>query len=323
MVKAAITEALKTRLKTPLDVSLRTGEGASDALACISRFCVLDPAVGSGAFLLGALEELAKHRVTLSTWLGTPETLAQAKRFVVSRNLYGVDISATAVGLAELRLWLDLASTMPDGPGDHIVPLPNLGHHLRHGDALISPWQAAWSRGIAVEPSLARQLREAGAALASASGAAKYLLERRVRDIEAAIAGDLSLRAREAIATRIATLQSPGHDLLGQTHALSATERRELAEAQETLAALARNEGAANAAGHGSAFDVRLHFADVMDAGGFDAVVGNPPWVRLADLPAERRALLRAHYRWVAEAGAGRAFGAARGGQYTADVRVN
>jgi hypothetical protein len=310
MVESAISQALDRRLRVPLKASLASGENAAEALKLVSEIRVLDPAAGSGAFLLGALETLAKYRVTLSAGAGKAETLAHAKRFVVSHNLYGVDISATAIGLAELRLWLALAASMPDGPGTHIEPLPNLGHHLRHGDALISPWQAAWSRGVAVAPELALKLREVGWALASASGSTKYRLEQQMRATEAAIADDLSRRAISAIERRRAELKSPGHDLLGQVRPLSAAERRELAGAELALSELRTQHTHQTNAGHGSAFDIRLHFADAMEAGGFDVVLGNPPWVRLADLPAERRALLRAHYRWVAEAGGGRAFGA-------------
>ena len=61
---------------------------------------LLDPAAGSGAFLLGALELLA------ALTQGADESGSSARRRVLRENLHGVDLNPTAVRLAELRLWL-------------------------------------------------------------------------------------------------------------------------------------------------------------------------------------------------------------------------
>src|SRR4029077_5649402 len=69
----------------------------------LRRVAVLDPAVGSGAFLLGALEELTRLRC------GAGEGPTSAvRRDVLAGSLFGVDLKLTAVRLAELRLWLAL-----------------------------------------------------------------------------------------------------------------------------------------------------------------------------------------------------------------------
>ena len=77
----------------------------TEVVAALDDLRILDPAVGTGAFLLGALQRLVDCRAHLQP--GLPR--AELARRIVGRNLYGVDISATAVTLCELRLWLAVA----------------------------------------------------------------------------------------------------------------------------------------------------------------------------------------------------------------------
>src|SRR5438552_10676089 len=71
----------------------------------LRTLAILDPAAGSGAFLLGALDEL----IALRAAAGEPATAA-LRRDVVARSLYGVDLNPAAVRLPELRLWLALVA---------------------------------------------------------------------------------------------------------------------------------------------------------------------------------------------------------------------
>ena len=98
---------------------------------------VLDPAMGSGHFLLGACQYAAEQIATspftadaeADALSGDESTLAYWKRRVVERCLYGVDKNPLAVELAKLALWLE---TVAEGR-----PLSFLDHHLRHGDSLV------------------------------------------------------------------------------------------------------------------------------------------------------------------------------------------
>ena len=94
---------------------------------------ILDPAVGSGAFLLGALQRVA------SLTRGPHETIAIARRRVLARNLFGVDLDPTAVRLAELRLWLAVIADDEKTDPEAIPPLPNLDAVVRQGDSLWGP----------------------------------------------------------------------------------------------------------------------------------------------------------------------------------------
>lgn len=110
----------------------------SSLLTLFGRIKVVDPACGSGAYLLGMMRELfdliqilERRRVEAS-----PRELYDVKLDIIQNNLYGVDIDPFAVNIARLRLWLSLAV---DHKGGNPEPLPNLDYKIEAGDSLIAP----------------------------------------------------------------------------------------------------------------------------------------------------------------------------------------
>ncbi|MBV9709105.1 MAG: Eco57I restriction-modification methylase domain-containing protein [Chloroflexi bacterium] len=104
-------------------------KGKVDAVLAIK---VLDPAIGSGHFLVEATEYIARFLVELN--IQAPSVLKDAdlaywKRRVVQSCIYGVDVNPLAVELAKLSLWLSTVAK------DR--PLSFLDHHVRIGNALI------------------------------------------------------------------------------------------------------------------------------------------------------------------------------------------
>jgi hypothetical protein len=103
----------------------------------ILQLKVLDPAMGSGHFLLRACQYLAEEIATnphagdpLGDHLESDEsTLSFWKRRVVEHCLYGVDLNPLAVELAKVALWLETAAAN--------YPLTFLDHHLRWGNSLV------------------------------------------------------------------------------------------------------------------------------------------------------------------------------------------
>ena len=85
---------------------------------------MVDPACGSGAYLLGMMQELVELQTALFNVGVTPKGLYDLKMHVIQRNLYGVDIDDFAVNIAMLRLWLSLAIEYEGF--DVPPPLPNL-----------------------------------------------------------------------------------------------------------------------------------------------------------------------------------------------------
>jgi hypothetical protein len=110
----------------------------------IGTLRVLDPACGSGAFLVHMLEELASLRVRL----GDVRSLHAIRRDILSRSIFGVDINPMAVWLCELRLWLSMAIEDPEIDPLRVTPLPNLDRNIRVGDSLAGegmrplPWRS-------------------------------------------------------------------------------------------------------------------------------------------------------------------------------------
>ncbi len=98
---------------------------------------VCDPACGSGAYLLGMMQELLRLRDALFATRGLDAVTVYSRKLeIIQNNLYGVDLDLFAVNIAKLRLWLSLAI---DFDGAKPPPLPNLDFKIECGDSLTAP----------------------------------------------------------------------------------------------------------------------------------------------------------------------------------------
>lgn len=100
---------------------------------------LLDPACGSGSFLIGALDILADLYSSFYKFSPRSRSSYELKKEIIQRSLYGVDVMEWAVHVAELRLWLQLVieSDMKAEEVQFEPLLPNLSFKLRQGDSLI------------------------------------------------------------------------------------------------------------------------------------------------------------------------------------------
>ncbi len=106
-------------------------------LNALRRVRVCDPACGSGAYLLGMMQELLRLREALFATRGLDAvTVYKRKLEIIEKNLYGVDKDVFAVNIAKLRLWLSLAV---DFEGEKPPPLPNLDFKIECGDSVTGP----------------------------------------------------------------------------------------------------------------------------------------------------------------------------------------
>lgn len=96
---------------------------------------IVDPAVGSGSFLVRAMNIL----VDLLTKVGYEVDRFNLRKSIIKNSLYGVDVMEWAVRVAELRLWLNLLVDVEKGNIDiYTKPLlPNLSFKIRQGDSLV------------------------------------------------------------------------------------------------------------------------------------------------------------------------------------------
>lgn len=101
---------------------------------------IVDPAVGSGAFPMGMVNEIVKAKSILS-WLSKEEKRSyyDLKRETIENCLYGVDIDSSAVDITKLRFWLSLVVDETDIK--KIKPLPNLDHRIMCGNSLLEEFE--------------------------------------------------------------------------------------------------------------------------------------------------------------------------------------
>lgn len=98
-------------------------------LAALQEVKICDPAIGSGAFPMGLLNELLHCREVLS---GEHYDRAEIKKSIIQNNIYGVDIEKGAVDIARLRFWLSIVVD-EETPS----PLPNLDYKIMQGNSLV------------------------------------------------------------------------------------------------------------------------------------------------------------------------------------------
>ena len=98
-------------------------------LTALEEVKICDPAIGSGAFPMGLLNELLHCREVLS---GECYDRAEIKKSIIQNNIYGVDIEKGAVDIARLRFWLSIVVD-EETPS----PLPNLDYKIMQGNSLI------------------------------------------------------------------------------------------------------------------------------------------------------------------------------------------
>ena len=98
---------------------------------------VCDPAVGSGAFVVGMMNEIIRTRNALTSYIGKHEerTPYDFKRHAIQNCLYGVDLDSGAIEIAKLRLWLSLV--VDEEERESIQPLPNLDYKIVCGNSLL------------------------------------------------------------------------------------------------------------------------------------------------------------------------------------------
>jgi len=259
------------------------GDGGLPRLETIT---VLDPACGSGAFLLSALTTI--ERITRELG-GEP-----SRQSIVERSLFGVDVKPEAVRLCELRLWLAIVSA-ENVSIENVRPLPNLDRNIMQGNSLLSPTDylgdgrgeiyREWVYALRAQSDLVDRYRRA-------PGGERPALARLLRQNDRRLAADLLAHAIDADERELQLLVAPQHDLFGR--ALDPDHER-CSELQERIAANRRaieevDEGTLNF------FSFDIHFAPVMARGGFDVVAGNPPWVRNARIDPNAKRMLADRY---------------------------
>ncbi|MGB4343997.1 MAG: N-6 DNA methylase [Moraxellaceae bacterium] len=325
LIKSALDPVIEQRLAARPDEPV-------EALLSIR---VIDPASGSGHFLLAAARRLAEKLAHLRATDGdqTEQDFRHALREVVSRCIFGVDRNPMAIELARTALWLE---GFEEGR-----PLGFLDHHLQVGDALLGLTDLkALELGIAKDAfkPLSGDDKEVCKQLAKTNAAALKDLEKKRNarafgqlDVASATSSGLTqLQAIESLpenSTQEISAKESAYDAF-----LKQAKTSRLAHAADLLVGaflLPKKEGAeatipttatlyltllgeampatqqgALAAAQAACTEARvfhwpLAFPQVFASGGFDCVLGNPPWERIK---LQEEEFFATRHRDVAEA---------------------
>lgn len=202
---------------------------------------ICDPAIGSGAFPMGLLRELFDCRMAIER-KAEKRTPAEIKKDIIQNSIYGVDIEKGAVDIARLRFWLSLVVEE-----ERPTPLPNLDYKIMQGNSLLE-----WYQGVDLS----------------------HLLDQRGNDdllLSSNYAEQLKKNLSELLKTYFDETNNEKKAIL----------KRNISKAIKDILTITGvvMPDTVDVAENTSFFLWHIFFKEVFDNGGFDIVIGNPPYV--------------------------------------------
>ena len=234
---------------------------------------ICDPAIGSGAFPVGMMNEIVRARLALNV---ENKSAYQIKREIIENNLYGVDLDDGAVEIAKLRFWLSLIVDEEDIT--NIKPLPNLDYKIMQGNSLISNYE-----GINFDEIVENHQSTPIQLDFDYSGSGSDNIIKNINgDMYAYIRASHDSE-KQAIRNKI---EQGIVDLIKNKVIEKASQGGiQWDEAEQTIRDFAQNNK------HRNFFPWKLFFADVFMNGGFDIVIGNPPYISTKGIDANDKTL--------------------------------
>lgn len=139
-LKSFLADKLGNKNDSILDDIDKMGKNElSQLMDIIEKLRILDPACGSGDFLIEMSNEIFNLRIEISKKLGQKINPYEIKRSILTGNIFGIDIQKSAVEITKLRLWLWLISEeLPNFVPNNNQPLfPEMYFNIRNGNSLI------------------------------------------------------------------------------------------------------------------------------------------------------------------------------------------
>ena len=275
-----------------------------DALETV-RVC--DPAVGSGAFLLGTIQEMVTLRrgilFSQRRYVEPHElyqTVSDWKRRIIENSLYGVDINPEAVEICRLRLWLSMVLDLVEPPDPNSAwALPNLDFQIVAGDSLVDrvagvtfkeSWPAPKELQLGMELQGSLQQLENNIAQRRREFEGTHRDPKRLRELRDLIAGYQQEVVRLHLADSLAKAEA-NLEALEKSRRPTKTALRKANSLLERIRSLLAAVESADFALVQKPFLWPIAFPEVLREGdpnaGFDVVLANPPYVRMEKLDNE------------------------------------
>lgn len=251
--KEALRQFVTTHDVTTLGTNAKFRQQVDEALKDVK---ICDPAIGSGAFPMGLLKELFLCRTALE---GIEQSkAAEIKKHIIQQNIYGVDIEKGAVDIARLRFWLSL---IVDEKTPHA--LPNLDFKIMQGNSLLEQYKG-------VDLSTMTEVTTEKHGVVQLTWFDKQLddLRRRLREMLVKYYDCTDHHEKQSLRKKIA----------------------ENVKQQLRAQSINIDFGDLDLAGNDQFMLWHTWFYDVFSQGGFDIVIGNPPYVSVKAISSEDKA---------------------------------
>ena len=253
---------------------------------------ICDPAIGSGAFPMGLLKELFFCRGAIENF----DNSVEIKRHIIQKNIYGVDLEKGAVDIARLRFWLTLVV-------DEASPevLPNLDYKIMQGNSLFTTFNGKYLNiSDSQQHKNIHKIRQKKAELSTLqksffeqTGEKKLrtgiAIKKTILDIISLQLGHELEAWAQASATQGAIFAEMQNEVITMQQIKSAItgEKKAIIQVGEELRRTLTNESLPleeRAKTDLRFFDWKVMYSDVFEQGGFDIVIGNPPYgAKLSD----------------------------------------
>ena len=227
---------------------------------------ICDPAIGSGAFPMGLLRELYACRKSIEIF--EENNAADIKRHIIQNNIYGVDIEKGAVDIARLRFWLALIIDEKEP-----MPLPNLDFKIMQGNSLLESYKGVDLDVTSKKLKTGKDTKKTRGVLSL--GFEETDVQKTIQDL---VKSYFSITDHTLRAQRRQQIDKYVKDYIkvcaeGNHEVQDAVDKLEIPNDQFFL--------------------WHTYFADVFEKGGFDIVIGNPPYVNVEGISVEDKKIYK------------------------------
>ena len=217
----------------------------------LQKVKICDPAVGSGAFPMGLLNLLLRLRGTTHM---TEAERCEIKKEIIQNNIYGVDIEKGAVDIARLRFWLSIVVDL-----DNPTALPNMDFKIMQGNSLLEWYEGVDLSGMSLNEQAKKKTKKGQAYEQTFAFDEQQSLDNIQNVIQEYYGTDDHQKKVELRDLINSNVKSYIRNLKGCTP--------EIQQKLETLPIP-----------NDKFFLWHIYFKEVFDNGGFDILIGNPPY---------------------------------------------